>query len=178
MGDGMSVRLLRALQFTALIVALVILPGQGPSKAEDPSPFDKLAGRWVGEGRFGIRDGSTEAVKCRVTYIITGDGNDLKQSIRCASAGGNVEIQSAVAHKAGTIAGTWKELVRDMSGEVTGSVTSRGFRVAVRGQSLNANMDIVLMGAKQVIEIQFIESNLIGLTLILDKADAPSRNPS
>ena len=39
-------------------------------------------------------------------------------------------------------------------------------------------MDIVLVGAKQVIEIQFIESNLIGLTLILDKADAPSRSPS
>jgi hypothetical protein len=174
----MSVRLLRTLQFVALAVALLNLPGQGPARAEDPSPFDKLAGRWVGEGRFGVRDGSTEAVKCRVTYIITGDGNDLKQSIRCASAGGNVEIQSYAVHKAGTIAGTWKELVRDMNGELTGAVTSKGFRVAVRGDSLNANMDIVLVGSKQVIEIQFIESNLIGLTLILDKADAPSRNPS
>ena len=95
-----------------------------------------------------------------------------------ASAGGNVEIQSAVTYKEGAIAGTWKELVRDMSGEVTGTVTPKGFRVAVRGQSLNANMDIVLVGAKQVIEIQFIDSNLIGLTLILDKADAASRGPS
>jgi hypothetical protein len=174
----MSIRLLRACAFNVLLVAMLVLPGQPPANAEPPSPFDKLAGRWVGEGRFGVRDGSTEAVKCRVTYIITGDGNDLKQSIRCASAGGNVEIQSAVAHKAGTIAGTWKELVRDMGGEVSGTVTSRGFRVAVRGQSLNANMDIVLLGTKQVIEIQFIDSNLIGLTLILDKADGTSRNPS
>ena len=39
-------------------------------------------------------------------------------------------------------------------------------------------MDIVLVGAKQVIEIQFIDSNLIGLTLILDKADAPTRKSS
>ncbi|HEU4380436.1 MAG TPA: hypothetical protein VFR73_17830 [Hyphomicrobiaceae bacterium] len=170
--------LLRTLPFAALLAAFLVLPGQAPSRAEEPSPFDKLAGRWVGEGRFGIRDGSTEAVKCRVTYIITGDGNDLKQSIRCASAGGNVEIHSAVAHKAGTIAGTWKELVRDMSGEVTGTVTSRGFRVAVRGESLNANMDIVLVNSKQVIEIQFIDSSLIGLTLILDKADAPLRKAS
>jgi hypothetical protein len=174
----MSVRLLRACAFNVMLAAILALSGQLPAKAEPPSPFDKLAGRWVGEGRFGIRDGSTEAVKCRVTYIIGGDGHELKQSIRCASAGGNVEIQSAVTHKDGNIAGTWKELVRDMSGEVTGTVTPKGFRVAVRGDSLNANMDIVMAGAKQVIEIQFIESNLIGLTLILDKADAPSRGPS
>jgi hypothetical protein len=174
----MSVRLLRALTLGTLLAALAVLLGQAPARAEDPSPFDKLAGRWVGEGRFGVKDGTTEAVKCRVTYIITGDGHDLKQSIRCASAGGNVEIQSAVTHKGDTIAGTWKELVRDMSGEVTGTVTPKGFRVAVRGQSLNANMDIVMAGPKQVIEIQFIDSNLIGLTLILDKADAASRGPS
>jgi len=48
----------------------------------------------------------------------------VRRIIRCASAGGNVEIQSTVAHKEGAIAGTWKELVRDMSGEVTGTVTS------------------------------------------------------
>jgi hypothetical protein len=173
----MSVRLLRACAFNAMLAAMLVLPGQLPAKAEPPSPFDKLAGRWVGEGRFGVRDGTTEAVKCRVTYIIAGDGHELKQSIRCASAGGNVEIQSAVTHKDGNLAGTWKELVRDMSGEVTGTVTPKGFRVAVRGASLNANMDIVMAGAKQVIEIQFIESSLIGLTLILDKADAP-RGPS
>lgn len=175
----MSVRLLRACAFNVMLAAMLVLPGPLPAKAEPPSPFDKLAGRWVGEGRFGVRDGTTEAVKCRVTYIIAGDSHDeLKQSIRCASAGGNVEIQSAVTHKDGNIAGTWKELVRDMSGDVTGTVTPKGFRVAVRGASLNANMDIVMAGAKQVIEIQFIESSLIGLTLILDKADAPSRGPS
>ena len=159
---------------------MLVLPGQPPAKAEPPSPFDKLAGRWVGEGRFGVRDGTTEAVKCRVTYIIAGDGHDeLKQSIRCASAGGNVEIQSTVTHKDGTIAGTWKELVRDMSGEVTGTRHARKASGSpCAGDSLNANMDIVMAGAKQVIEIQFIESSLIGLTLILDKADAPSRGPS
>jgi hypothetical protein len=175
----MSVRFLRVCAFNVTLAAMLVLPGPLPAKAEPPSPFDKLAGRWVGEGRFGVRDGTTEAVKCRVTYILAGDSHDeLKQSIRCASAGGNVEIQSAVTHKDGNIAGTWKELVRDVSGEVTGTVTPKGFRVAVRGQSLNANMDIVMAGAKQVIEIQFIESSLIGLTLILDKADAPSRGPS
>ena len=44
-------------------------------------------------------------------------------------------------------------------------MTPRGFRVAVKGEGLNANMDIVVLGAKQIIEIQFINSSLIGLTL-------------
>jgi hypothetical protein len=48
-------------------------------------------------------------------------------------------------------------------------VTPRGFKIAVKGENLNANMDIVVMGAKQVIEIQFLNSSLIGLTLILEK---------
>ncbi len=152
-----------------LACALVIVGCALPALAEEPSPFEKLAGRWVGEGRFGVRDGNTEAVKCRVNYILAGDGRELKQTIRCASAGGNVEIQSVVTHINGMISGTWKELVRDMGGEVRGAVTPRGFRVAVTGETLKANMDIILVNAKQVIEIQFIESNLIGLTLILEK---------
>src|SRR5215468_3381692 len=36
-----------------------------PTRAEDASPFQKLEGRWLGEGRLGMRDGVTENVKCR-----------------------------------------------------------------------------------------------------------------
>ena len=142
-----------------------------PALAADASPFAKLAGRWLGEGRFGIRDGGTEEVKCRVTYILTGsDGNGLKQTIRCAAPSGTIEVQSLVTHSAGKLSGTWKELSRDMSGELAGEVTPKGFRVVIKGSSLNANMTIVLVGdAKQVVEIQFLDSALIGLTLVLQK---------
>jgi hypothetical protein len=161
--------------FAAAVAALLMLGVLAPAMAEEASPFEKLAGRWVGEGRFGVRDGNTEMVKCRVTYILAAQGQEVKQTIRCASAGGNVEIQSSVAHKAGTISGTWKELVRDWSGDISGSVTPKGFRVAVRGENLNANMDVILHNGKQILEVQFIESSLIGLTLILEHADSPTR---
>jgi len=140
-----------------------------PAGAVDISPFEPLVGRWVGEGRLGVRGTATERVKCRVTYVRLASGDQLKQAIRCASAGGNVEVQSLVSHVGGTLTGSWKELVRNMSGDLTGAVTPRGFRVAVRGESLNANMDIILINTKQVIEIQFIDSSLIGLTLVLEK---------
>jgi hypothetical protein len=152
------------------VVALGLVPARSmPAAAVDVSPFERLVGRWVGEGRLGIRDNPTETVKCRVTYVHQQADDQLTQTIRCASAGGSVEVRSLVTHTSGILAGSWKELTRDMSGEVRGTVTPRGFRVAVKGASLNANMDIVLLGAKQVIEIQFINSSLIGLTLILEK---------
>lgn len=140
-----------------------------PAYAVDISPLEGLAGRWVGEGRLGVKGSATEQVKCRVTYIYAKERDRLKQSIRCASAGGNVEVQSVLSHVEGKLAGTWKELVRNWSGDLSGAVTPRGFNVRVRGESLNANMDIIVVGAKQVVEIQFIDSSLIGLTLVLER---------
>jgi len=155
---------------TALATAILgLVLWTGLAAAVDISPFEPLIGRWVGEGRLGVRGNATEQVKCRVTYAHVKAGDQLKQSIRCASAGGNVEVQSVVSHVGGKLTGSWKELVRNMSGDVIGAVTPKGFRVAVKGESLNANMDIILINAKQVIEIQFINSSLIGLTLVLEK---------
>jgi len=141
----------------------------GRAIAVDTSPFEKLLGRWVGEGRLGVRDNATEHVKCRVTYVVPGSTDQLQQTIRCASGSGSIEVRSTVTHAAGALTGTWTELVRNMHGDVTGTVTPRGFKVNVQGEGLKANMDIVIMGTKQIIEIQFIDSSLIGLTLILTK---------
>src|SRR5262249_22495693 len=88
--------------------------GVAPASAVDVSPLESLEGRWVGEGRLGVRGNATEQVKCRVTYIYARDGDQLRQTIRCASAGGNVEVQSVVAHAGGKLTGSWRELVRDM----------------------------------------------------------------
>ena len=140
-----------------------------PVAAVDVSLLESLAGRWVGEGRLGVRGNPTEKVRCRATYVYAQAGDQLKQSIRCASAGGSVEVHSVVSHAAGKLTGTWQELVRNMSGDLTGKVTPRGFKVNVRGDSLNANMDIILIHSKQVIEIQFIDSSLRGLTLVLER---------
>ncbi len=157
----------------ALLVAAAILGLAAghptPASAVDVSPLESLVGRWVGEGRLGVKGNPTEQVKCRVTYVYVQAGDQLKQSIRCASAGGSVEVHSVVSHVAGKLTGTWQEVVRNMSGDLTGAVTPRGFKVNVRGEALNANMDIILVNAKQVIEIQFVNSSLIGLTLVLER---------
>jgi hypothetical protein len=158
-----------ALLLAGLLAWAGVLALRTPAWAVDASPFDKIVGRWIGEGRLGIRDSATEQVKCRVTYLRASSADELQQTIRCASGSGSIEVRSTVTHAAGTLKGTWTELSRNMQGELTGNVTPRGFRVYIKGESLNANMDIAVLGAKQVIEIQFINSSLVGLTLILEK---------
>ena len=108
-------------------------------------------------------------MKCRVTYVVSDQGQQARQTIRCATEGTSIEVQSFVTHAAGVLKGTWKELSRDMSGELSGSVTPNGFKVAIKGSELNANMDIIVKDNKQIIEIQFISSALVGLTLVLTK---------
>lgn len=140
-----------------------------PAPVQKSAPFKELAGRWVGEGRIGMSEGKVESVKCRATYFVEGDGNQLKQNIRCASAGGKVEVKSEVLAKGGSLTGTWNELVYNFGGDLKGEVTERGFRIVVRGGDLTANMDVIVLNDRQVVEIQFFNSSLRGLTLILKK---------
>lgn len=155
-------------------LAAVMLASAPSVSADAPGPFETFAGRWVGEGRLGFRasDNSqinTEQVKCRVTYQPSNNGHALHQSIRCAAQGGNIDVQTDVKHANGTLTGTWKELTRDWSGAVTGTAKDKALRVRISSENLSANMNIQLREAKQVIEIQFINSALIGLTLLLTR---------
>lgn len=151
----------------AALFLVSVFAGSAGAVGEAAGPFERFAGRWVGEGRLGIRDGATEQVKCRVTYTPAGNGHALHQSIRCASSGGSIDVQTDVKHDNGNLAGTWKELTRDWSGSVSGRVTERGLRVRVAGEAFKAIMSIELKGDRQVIDIHFMDSALMGLTLSL-----------
>jgi hypothetical protein len=93
----------------------------------------------------------------------------MKQTIRCATAGGSIEVLSNVKEAAGNLSGHWKETMHNFEGNLTGDVTPKGFHVVVQGADISANMDIVVRGDKQAIEIQFANSSLIGLSLIMTK---------
>lgn len=142
------------------------------AQSGEPSPFDGMAGLWSGQGRLGFKDGKIEAVTCRTTYFVTNDASELKQTIRCASGGAKIEVKSTVTHAAGKLTGTWAETVYAKSGDIAGDVTAKGFRVQVKGSDVNATMDIIRRDAKQMVEIHFTDSTLLGLTLVLAKQEA------
>ncbi len=71
---------------------------------------------------------------------------------------------------AGKLSGHWKETIHNFEGDLTGDVTPKGFRVVVKSADVTANMDIIIDGGKQAIEIQFVDSSsLRGVTLIMSK---------
>jgi hypothetical protein len=158
----------------ALLTALALLVGTvllsaAQGIAADDSPFKELPGRWVGEGRLGLKDGKIEQVKCRATYFLSDSADKLKQNIRCASASGKIEVKSIVTYAAGKLSGTWNELIYNLGGELSGEVTPLGFRISVRGSGLAANMEVIVRKGRQIVEIQFFDSALRGLTLVLQK---------
>ncbi len=159
--------------FAALAMTLAVTTAPAVDAAPQAvGPFASLDGWWGGEGRLRFKDGKQENVKCRATYFIEGGGNDLKQTIRCASGSGKIEVKGTVRHADGKLSGDWTETVYNVTGILDGAVTPRGFRVSIKGTNgttLSANMDIIVKDSKQMVEIQFFSETLIGLTLLLNK---------
>lgn len=142
----------------------------GEANAVTATPFALLLGRWTGAGMIGYNASPPEKIKCRATYLTADAQNEMKQSIRCATAGGNVEIISDVRESGGKLSGHWKETIHNFEGDLTGDVTPKGYRVVVKSADVTANMDIIVVGSRQAVEIQFINSpSLLGLTLAMTK---------
>ena len=159
--------------FAAIWIFVSLISGfafsSSRANAAEASPFTSLAGRWTGEGRLGLKDSPPETVKCRATYFVTVGKDELKQNIRCATAGGTIEVQSVLQHAGGALTGTWQETTHNIAGDLTGQVTPSGFRITVKGGDLAANMDIIVKAGKQLVEIQFFNSALVGLSMIMIK---------
>jgi hypothetical protein len=158
-----------------VLALLLILTPFVPAQSA-PAALSKvlanLPGRWTGEGRLGFKDGKMETVTCRATYFAADDAPGLKQTIRCASPSGKIELKSRLEESEGVLKGEWSEEMYNLTGELTGKVTERGLVVSVKGADLDANMDVIVKGNRQIVEIQFHNTSLIGLTLILTRSTA------
>jgi hypothetical protein len=160
----------RTFVLAALFGFAAALPLQN-AQAVTASPFAALVGWWNGQGILGYKASPPEKVKCHATYFAN-DPQELKQTIRCATAAGAVEVVSNLKEAGGKLTGHWKETIHNFEGDLTGEVTPRGFHIQVQGADISANMDIAVHGDKQVVEIQFANSSLIGLSLIMTKGGA------
>jgi hypothetical protein len=155
----------------ALVLAMLAVPAERVAAAADRDrPFDSLAGWWIGQGRLGFKEGKTEAVKCRATYKLTdANGRKLHQTVRCASASGKVEIESSILSDGKSLSGTWSEQTYNISGELSGQLVPAGFRVAVAGDQISAEMTIAVREQRHIVEIRFVDSTLLGLTMMFSR---------
>lgn len=152
----------------ASLCVLAFVPARAGA-ADTVSPFAQLVGRWTGEGMLGFKASPPEKVKCRATYFLNDARDEVKQTIRCVTSAGGVEIVSNVKKEPEGLSGHWKETMHNLEGDLKGEITPKGFHIVVRGADMTANMEIIGKGDKQVVEIQFINTSLIGLTLVITK---------
>ena len=110
--------------------------------------LDDIAGYWTGGGKVILANGSSETVKCVVTYKVT--GAQLKQNVRCAGQGfsfnGTAELLVA---NGGAVSGSWTENTYSANGDVIGKATDRGFSLSITGATFTAVMDVATSACKQ-----------------------------
>ena len=146
-------------------------PGSPPALASEQQvgSFQSLLGWWSGRGWLGFKDGKREQVKCRATYLWDSGGAQLLQAVRCATGSGKVDIKSEIQETDGKLTGTWRERTYEFEGDLKGEITTGGFRVSVSGSDVKANMTVFVKGERQIVEVQFLDNVLLGLSVVFKK---------
>ncbi|MFV0367797.1 MAG: hypothetical protein ACK5KM_05005 [Hyphomicrobiaceae bacterium] len=145
-----------------------------PTQADEEKRVElsSFSGWWSGTGYLGFQGGERETVQCRATYREDKEAGSFAQSVRCATASGTVDIESTIIPDGDGLRGTWREKKYNVAGDFTGQFVPRGFRVVVQSEDISANMTVLLNKGRQVIEVQFFNSKLIGMTLILQRGSS------
>jgi hypothetical protein len=118
------------------------------------SPFEAFLGDWTGGGQIIGSNGDRERVRCRANYDESKRGEALSQTIVCASASYRIEIHSYVEAFGRTVQGTWQEDTRNISGQLTGSISGGRFVGAVAGPGFTAQVSLSANGRRQAVNIQ------------------------
>lgn len=116
-------------------------------------PFEGMAGVWAGRGTIELDGGSTENIRCRATYAVSGDGQGLNQTLLCASDSYKFELKSNVLAKDGVLSGTWRETSRNVGGSLEGRAAKGQFNVDVSAPTFNAKLRLTTRGNRQNVVI-------------------------
>ncbi len=138
----------RAAPFGVAAVIALATAGQAAAAVN----LQDMAGYWTGTGKVVLANGSSESVKCVVTYKVSSSG--FRQNIRCASQGfsfnGTADLEVA---QSGSVTGNWTENTYSAQGDVKGKTTERGFSLSISGATFTAVMDATTSACKQTLDI-------------------------
>jgi hypothetical protein len=152
----------RAFAATALFVAVC---ATSPSQAQS-GPFAGLAGRWSGGGTVTLDDGSSERIRCRATYQVSGPS--MEMSLTCASDAYKFNLAANVVDQGGAVAGTWSESSRNVAGTLQGRGGGGNFQVVASAAGFNANISLRTTGNKQSVTMR-ADSQFRGANISLSK---------
>jgi beta-galactosidase GanA len=114
-------------------------------------PVEDLPGYWTGTGAVTMASGTTEQLKCVVTYKVS--GSSLKQNLRCANAAYTINGLADLEVRGDQVTGAWEEQTYAAKGVVTGKVVEGGFNLNIEGATFKAAMKVSGTNCKQSLAI-------------------------
>ncbi len=167
----MSWSLLRGGSRGIAVAALLAVAGSmavGAPQARAETPFEMLAGTWVGSGQIRLDNGRSEALKCRAFYTQKDDGG-LGIALRCASASNKIELRASLNQDRGSIDGSWEERTFNAAGTVKGRMTPSKINLSITGGSFSGSMNVAIIGERHSVSIETSGIGLRGVSINLSR---------
>ena len=136
-------------------------------EAQRGGPFTDLAGTWSGGGTITINTGARERIRCRVTYAVSNGGHNVQQSLRCASDSYRVDLTATVAHRGGSLSGTFSETSRGLGGKLSGRVSGSRITALAEGSGFSATLTVSTSGDRQSVSISSPGSEVSDVSISL-----------
>jgi hypothetical protein len=155
----------RRLTFAAVAFFMSSLAAPA-SYAQSSGPYAGMAGNWAGGGTVTLDDGSSERIRCRATYRVSGPNMDM--SLTCASDAYKFNLTAEVVDQGGTIVGQWSETSRNITGSLQGRGGGGNFQVTAVTAGFNANIALRTVGNRQSVTIR-ADSVFRGANISLSK---------
>ncbi len=134
----------------AIGAALMLSVSAGHAQSR---PFAGFDGAWSGNGTVSLSDGSTERIRCRADYKVSGTGLGLKQNLRCASDSYKFDLSSDVTSQGERISGNWSEASRNIFGNLQGTAGGGKIDVLVEAPGFTASLMLRTSGNRQTVQI-------------------------
>jgi len=151
----------------ALLGASLSMPQIGEAHAQTMRPFAGLSGKWSGDGSILLSNGTTERLRCDATYVESGGGDNLDQTLRCASDSYNFDLRISLVDTAGAILGNWNEVDKGVQGGISGHDSKGLIQVTARGPNFTAAVTVATRGSEQSVKIRAQSGDLSQVTITL-----------
>jgi hypothetical protein len=154
----------------ALLGAGLFIPRVNEADAQAAPPFADLSGKWSGNGSIALSNGTTERLRCDATYVVTVGGENLDQTLRCASDSYNFDLRVNLVDTAGVILGNWNEVSKNVQGGISGHDSKGLIDAMVNGQTFTASVKVATKGTEQSVKIRAQSGDLSQVTITLHHA--------
>jgi hypothetical protein len=142
----------KARRLTFAAVAFFLTAFAASTSYAQSSAFAGMAGSWHGGGTVSLDDGSSERIRCRATYKVSGASMDM--SLTCASDAYKFNLLAAVVAQGGEVTGNWSETSRNVGGSIQGRGANGSFQVNALAAGFTSSIALKTTGNKQQIAMK------------------------